>query len=423
MNNNDPKSFIYRLKVLRFLLFTKIHGFFFQDSILRRQLFLPRIYHYLSVSVFFYLAYSHFDWMLFGRYFRLTYLQNHDHTLVMKCFLASYIAYTLYFLVSLFFVQAWKLLQTSRISLACLFYSYIASELDYFVELAIDFWCHSSWFNFFTFYFWYLVGNVFIEFAYNMDEEYDDARIRNSETARNRGSTILVQNWYDEQDMNQKTDSSYMKMQWEMSRTTKTEAFLTDFFGNTDDLGENPIHVAERYKAHKHKMYPEFFEEETEEDRADQSIEEDYINTAGDIPETYQWVIKNPELKRNFWHARVQPEIDRFEPIIKIILLVYYMIRLRLFFFRPRAVGLYSFYNPYYKFDKKYREMTFKGETYFVNFMWYWIKPRFINFIRSFSIFKLWNNHKWNKFHVKHYVRLIKLQRWGSGNYKFFKSK
>jgi len=43
------------------------------------------------------------------------------------------------------------------------------------------------------FYSFLLFGVVFTEFGINLEEEYDDARLRHSEIARSRGTTIQVE--------------------------------------------------------------------------------------------------------------------------------------------------------------------------------------------------------------------------------------
>jgi len=422
---NSQKSLTMYIHIFLYHFLLKISKFLLEDSVLRKELFLKRIRFYICIVILFYAYYSHLDYMLIEQYNQfedLTYLQRHDRYKILNWFLAGFIVYSLYFFISLVIVQLYKFVQTAKTTLACLFVCYSFLEYELLWELEHDFFCNRTVMSNIFFYSLLLFGVLFTEFGINLEEEYDDARLRNSEIAQKRGTTIQVEDWYNEQDLKEKTSKEFRKMQWQMSQTTKTQELLTDVFGNPDDLGETPEQVATRYKLHKRKMYPEFYEEISDEDRSSDFIERQFNETAETIVQGYLWIEKDYNKKRNFYFNRVAPFLKKYDSIPSRIITFFFMFSLRLFFFRPKVVGLYSFYHPSYAFNPKWVKKSF-ADFIFYKRIYYLFIQACVNFFFKFSPFRILNNRKWTKFHLKYYVRLLQLKKRRSGNYKFFKAK
>ena len=419
---NSQKSLTYYIQVgfYRFLL--ELSKFFLKDSVLRKELFLKRILFYFIISILFYWFYSHLEYVFLEHEGPLTYLQKYDRKKILTYILAGYIVYTIYFLISLVIVQLYKFVQTSKVTLFALVIAPSFFEYELFWALEYNYFCYTTVMLNVFFYSFLLFGVVFTEFGINLEEEYDDARLRHSEIARSRGTTIQVEDWYDEQDIDEKTSKQFRKMQWQMSHTTKTQALLTDVFGNNDDLGETPAQLSERYKLHKRKMYPEFYEKKSDEEISYDFLEQEFHESAETILETYLWIIKDETKKRNFYFNKVAPFLKKYDAYPSFFITIYFMFSLRFFFFRPKVVGLYSFYHPTYAFHPRWIKKSFADlvvyKRVYQRFLQFWV-----DLFYKFSFFRMLNNRKWTKFHLKYYPRAIRLRRRRSGNYNFFKPK
>lgn len=419
---NTQKSLTYYIHVGFYRFISEMAKFFFKDNVLRKELFLKRIIFYFIISILFYWFYSHLEYVFLEHEGPLTYLQKHDRNKILKHILACYVVYTIYFLVSLIIVQLYKFVQTAKVTLFALVIGPSFFEHELFWALEYDYFSYTTIKLALFFYGFLLFGVVFTEFGINLEEEYDDARLRNSEIARSRGTTIQVEDWYDEQDIDEKTSKEFRKMQWQMSHTTKTQALLTDVFGNNDDLGETPAQLSERYKLHKRKMYPEFYEKKSDEEISYDFLQREFDESPETIPEVYLWIFKDEKLKRHFYFNKVAPFLKKYDVYPSFFITIYFIFSLRLFFFRPKVVGLYSFYHPKYAFHAKWIKKSFSDLIFYKRiyqlFLQFWVQLFF-----KFSFFRLLNNRKWTKFHLKYYTRLIRLRRRRSGNYNFFKSK
>lgn len=438
------KKIFYNIHIGFFITIKSIEEYFTKTRIERRKLYKPRIKFYLLMVIFFYLTYSHFDYIMLVKsdwrsgimiihyddgvtVGRNTY-HWHERSRALSFMYSMFIAYSIYVFISLFFISVYKKIRRAQTTLFCMIFFYTIDDHWLFYKVEEAYICYTS-VTAYAIYYWSMFwGMAFIEWMMDMEEEYDDGRLHNSDEAWDRGTTIDPNMWYNKQQSDEPQSKAYRLMLFEMSRTTEKQKWFTDTFGNYDDYGENPMHVGSRYNDHKKKMYPEIFKDLTADEESLWELKDECINTPSTILHAW-WIPRHNIFKRrNDYYLHVEPKVVKYlEPILVFFQTIYAMVFTRLYFFRPKAVGLYSFYNPYFNVGKSYpKGNMYKGfslgkrlymQPYMVT------KSFIINFVKSFSIFRIWNNLKWVMFHLKYYPKWLILRRRRSGNYDFFKPK
>jgi hypothetical protein len=78
-------------------------------------------------------------------------------------------------------------------------------------------------------------------------------------------------------------------------------------FGNSEDLGENPLQVANRYNFHKRKMYPEYFEPMSPTEEAFEELQERYFTAPNTLAEIYVVEQYAPEKIKYFYQNKILP--------------------------------------------------------------------------------------------------------------------
>ena len=100
-------------------------------------------------------------------------------------------------------------------------------------------------------------------------------------------------------------------------------------------------------------MYPEYFKTLSSSEEAFEALQERYAA----IPDTLVDMDIDADFEyqkiRHIYDRRVLPLIEKLRPLYQLSLLFISIYRLRLFFYKPKVVGLYSYYNPYFVFNSK----------------------------------------------------------------------
>lgn len=411
----DKIAFYYRILIFEIVII--INQFFIIDNIDRKRLFFPRLKAYFLTSVLFYIFYAHVLYVMWE------WTTQSDEEARFFCysitthFLAIFVAYSLYLFFSLIFVRFYKRVKPAYTSFWCVLFWYSFTEYEIFWETEMVYMSTVNHALLFVFYFFLFLGILGIEFGVNLEEEYDDARLRHSEEAQKRGSAILEDEWFGVAMTDVKLSDSDRQMQFEMSKTSKFEDLLTEIFGNPDDFGENPLQVAERYEKHKRKMYPQLFEEF---DAAMEELKDTYNATPTTISAFHELKWKDPQETQHWYYNTIKPLFNRYS----YLLVIYYQIRdiFYLGFFKAKAVGIYSVYNPYYKYNKKWAYSRF-SDVFWLFRPFYRIAFFLKKFIFYFSIYSYFRNRRWRLFQNRFYAQSIKLRKRRSGNYNFFKTR
>lgn len=400
--------------------------FFIKDHQERKNLFIPRLLTYLNVVVLFYLIYSHIEYVFDDFSSVLTYIDKCEVKKTQTLCVSLFLLYTIYFLISLIFPRLYKAVKDTLVTLLsvggfCCFYEY-----PLFLKLELIWFLTEHSITYFLVYTIMFTAMLFMMFAIDSEEEYDDVRELYAER-HNMSYGLQAQEWYDEMTAEEKRgDPEHNDYLWRFSKITKKDELLMSIFGNPEDLGENPLQVANRYNFHKRKMYPEYFQSMSPTEEAFEELQERHFTAPGTLVEIYMFDEYDSQKIRHIYQKRFLPWIKKLRPMYKLSFILISIYRLRLFFYKPKVVGLYSYYNPYFVFNSKWVKNTYANITDYKR--WFYrsfnsLYNLFYNLFFYFSIFKILNNRKWTKFHLKYYTRSLRLRRRRSGNYRFFKHK
>lgn len=396
--------------------------FFVRDHHERKELFIPRLLSYLNVLVLFYIIYAHIEFVFIEYSPYLSYIDRCEVKKTKTLFISVFILYNIYFFFSLIFVPLYKYAKDSLVSLCCIAGFCCFYEYPLFLKLEMLWFLTENSITYFVIYAIMFTAHLFAMFAIDSEEEHDDARELHANTHK-MSYALQAQEWYDEMTLEEKrNDPEYKDYVWKFSKVTKNEEFLISIFGNPEDLGENPIQVANRYNFHKRKMYPEYFKTLSSSEEAFEALKERYAAIPDTIVEMYIAADFEYQKIRHIYDRRVLPWIQKLHPVYRLSLLFISIYRLRLFFYKPKVVGLYSYYNPYFVFNSKWIKNTYANIADYRRWF-YRLANSLYNLFFYFSIFKALDNRKWTKFHLKYYTRSLRLRRRRSGNYRYFKPK
>lgn len=414
-------SYFFRAVLFEFSWF--LRTFFVVDNVPRKKLFIPRLLGYFLLVIFMYLFCSQLDYIMWSWKLGEESLTVDDRLNTFFYFISIFIVYSVYFFLSLIFIPLYYKVKYFLRTLLCLIFFVALTEHEWFWEVEVVWIMDTSRILCWLFYFILYSAILFIEFGVNLEEEYDDARLRHSRIAQERGSTLLENEWYNLRNNTTVRSEEDKKMEWEMSSTTEFEELLTQVFGNPDDFGETPDKVWDRFEKHKQKMYPELLITTV----AERDLEDLELELA-DLMDSISLVqindIEEDEIRRTlgrgYWVTTMLPWIRKH--IGKVYALkVYVKDFWYLGIFKPKVVGNYSVYNPYFFKARKrtikslYLDKPIYMREYYL--LWGLLK----RFLWRFSIFTILKNRRWQQFKIKFYTQLIYLRKRRSGNYDFFK--